>query len=104
MDPQGTTRREEREIHLEVDGRTVAPLLLAATYPARLRGMLGRRHLPPALLLRPSNSVHGVGMLHTIEVAILDSDGTVLVTLVLKPFGLTRPRRGAASVLEAPRG
>jgi hypothetical protein len=43
-------------------------------------------------------------MLQTIEVAILDSEGKVLVTLALRPFGLTWPRRGAASVLEAPRG
>lgn len=89
---------------LVVDGREVGPLLLANTARTRLRGMLGRRPLPPALLLRPANSVHGLGMLATLEVALLDTDLRVRHVLRLRPFGLTRPRRGVTSVLEAPVG
>ncbi|QTE29948.1 DUF192 domain-containing protein [Pengzhenrongella sicca] len=87
-----------------MDGAVVAPILVAQTYAARLRGLIGRRVLPDALLLRPANSVHGVGMLVSIDVAVLDSRGTVLVTKVLRPFGMTRPHRGGDAVVEAPRG
>jgi uncharacterized membrane protein (UPF0127 family) len=89
---------------LLVDGREVAPVLVADTALARLRGMLGRRVLPPALLLRPAGSVHGVGMLQTLEVALLDADLQVRRVLRLRPFGMTAPRRGVRSVLEAPVG
>lgn len=89
---------------LVVDGREVAPVLVADTVRTRLRGMLFRRPLPPALLLEPAGSVHGMGMLTTLEVALLDDDREVLATLRLRPCGLTRPRRGVRSVLEAPVG
>ena len=89
---------------LRVDGAAVATVEVADTYARRLRGLIGRRRLPEALLLRPSNSVHGVGMLVTIDVAVLDEGGRVLDARVLRPFGMTPPRRGGASVLEAPRG
>lgn len=89
---------------LLVDGVDRAPLLVADTPRARLRGMLGRRPLPPALLLRPGNSVHGVGMHATLDVALLDGEQQVVRVLRLRPFGMTRPRRGVHSVLEAPRG
>jgi len=89
---------------LEVDGTTVAHVIVADTFGTRLRGLAYRRRLPEALILRPSNSVHGVGMFRVIDVAVLDAQGTVLCVLMLRPFGMTAPRRRAASVLEAPRG
>lgn len=89
---------------LLVDGREVARLLLADTAPARLRGMLLRRPLPPALLLSPASSVHGLGMVETLEVALLDRDMCVRHLLRLRPCGMTRPRRQIRSVLEAPVG
>jgi uncharacterized membrane protein (UPF0127 family) len=89
---------------LLVDGVERAPLLLADTPATRLRGMLGRRPLPPALLLRPANSVHGVGMHASLDVALLADDQRVVRVLRLRPFGMTRPRRGVRSVLEAPAG
>ena len=95
---------KQREHVLLVDGREVAPVLLADTVRTRLRGMLFRRPLPPALLLEPAGSVHGMGMLATLEVALLDDDRQVLATLRLRPCGLSRPRRGVRSVLEAPVG
>jgi hypothetical protein len=39
-----------------------------------------------------------------LDVALLDRDGVVLRSLVLRPWGETRPQRGTASVLEAPLG
>lgn len=91
-------------MRLMVDGRDLAPVLVADTYWSRLRGMLARAPLPPALLLRPSSSVHGLGMRLPLDVATLRADGTVLTVRVLKPFGLMPPVRGAVEVLEAPAG
>ncbi len=93
-----------RTAELRVDDRAIGPCLVADTFLTRLRGMLGRSPLPPALLLRPSGSVHGIGMRATLDVATLDADGLVLAVDVLHPFGVTRPVRGARQVLEAPEG
>jgi uncharacterized membrane protein (UPF0127 family) len=93
-----------RVAQLFVDDVQVADVLVADTFAGRLRGMLGRRPLPPALLLRPGNSVHGMGMREPLDVAVLDASGTVLATTVLRPGGLTRSVKGAAEVLESPVG
>lgn len=89
---------------LRVDGREVAVCEVAQTWASRFRGLLGRRPLPAALLLRPESSVHGVGMREALDVALLDGDGVALAVLVLRPGRATRPRRGAVAVLEAPAG
>ena len=89
---------------LVVDGREVAPLLIAATPWDRARGMLLRRPLPPAMLLTPCASVHGVLMTCSLDVAFLSADGRVLETAVLRPWGLLWPVRRARAVLEAPMG
>lgn len=101
---------------LVVDGRDVSAVEVAGTYLRRLRGMLGRRRLPPALLLFPGASVHGIGMPVRLDVAQLvprdatgrcrsiDGPHTVRRTAVLRPFGLLAGRRGVCSVLEAPPG
>ncbi len=93
-----------RTADLRVDGRRVATVLVADTYVGRLRGMLGRSPLPPALLLVPGNSVHGVGMRAPLDVAVLDRDQTVLWVGVLEPWRATRAVRGGRRVLEAPVG
>lgn len=89
---------------LEVDGRPVAPVLVADTWRARARGMLGRRPLPEAMWFVGERAVHGVGMTRTLDVAFLAPDGEVVDVTTLRPFGATRPRRGAVDVVEAPRG
>ena len=89
---------------LWVDGREVAELYVADGYLSRTRGLLGTRGLNGALLISPGNSVHGVGMLYTLDIALLDADLRVLHTLTLHPFGATRPRRRVRHVLEAQRG
>lgn len=92
------------ERDLLLDGVPVARTEVAETWSRRLRGLLGRRSLPEALLLRPENSVHGAGMRVPLDVALLDAHGVVLAVLVLRPWGVTRPRPGATAVLEAPVG
>jgi uncharacterized protein len=86
---------------LLVDGRPVAPFRHADSYLSRARGLLGTRSVQGALLITPGNSVHGLGMLYRLDVALLDADLLVLHTLSLHPFGLTRPRKGVKHVLEA---
>ncbi|KSW18196.1 hypothetical protein ATM99_17685 [Cellulomonas sp. B6] len=87
-----------------MDGVDVAPLAVADTWGARARGMLGRRPLPEAMWFVGEGAVHGVGMTRSLDVALLDADGHVVATTVLRPFGATAPRRGVVDVLEAPRG
>jgi len=93
-----------RSQSLVVDGSPVGPVLVADTYWTRLRGMLGRRTLPAALLLTPANSVHGMGMTQPLDVAVLDAAGTVLDVRVLRPMRMTRAVSGGRQVLEAPAG
>ena len=45
---------------------------------SRLRGLLGRKECPDALLLTRCNDIHTFGMRHAIDVAFLAADGTVL--------------------------
>jgi len=89
---------------LFVDGADVGQVRLATSYVARLRGLLGSRPGVIPLLLSPANSVHGAGMTYTLDVASLDDAGRVVHVSRLRPFGLTRPRRGVARVLEATSG
>lgn len=74
---------------------------------ARLKGLLGRNSLPPgeALLLKPCNGIHTIGMRFAIDVLFLDRENRVVaVTKALQPNRLTRIYLHAASVLELPAG
>jgi uncharacterized protein len=93
-----------KEIQLLVDGRAVADVVVADTVLARARGLLFRRVLPEALLLRPCSSVHGAWMRVPLDVALVSSDLRVLRVRVLRPWGMTAPLRGVTQVLEAPVG
>jgi uncharacterized protein len=95
----GTTPRR-----LLVDGVDVGPCVVADTHLDRLRGLLGRRRFEGGLVLMHCTSVHGVGMVMTLDVALLDDDLTVRHVRRLTPFGLVMPRRGVRHVLEAQRG
>lgn len=92
-----------RSAELYVDGTRVSPLLLAERYGQRLRGMLGRKPLPPALLISPCSSVHTWWMGASIDVALLDADQQVLQMRTMKPWGYFGAR-GTKTVLEAPAG
>lgn len=93
-----------KQVRLVVDGDTVVDVAVADTVLTRARGLLFRGALPDALLLRPCTSVHGAWMRVPLDVALLSADLRVLHTQVLRPWGMTRPRRGVTQVLEAPAG
>ena len=93
-----------KQVRLVLDGRPVADVEVADTVLTRARGLLFRRVLPEALLLRPCTSVHGAWMRVPLDVALLSADLRVLHAQVLRPWGMTLPRRGITQVLEAPVG
>jgi uncharacterized protein len=96
------------EVALRLEnGRTVCErCVLADTALARMRGLLGRRDLPPGegLLLRPASSVHTAFMRFPIDVVFLDREGRVLkIARDLRPWKSAMGRK-ARAVLELPAG
>jgi len=66
-------------------------------------GLLGERELLPGdgLLIVPSQGVHTVGMMFTIDVVVLDGEWNVIaIRRELRPFRMTRVFWNAAAVLE----
>jgi uncharacterized membrane protein (UPF0127 family) len=84
--------------------RAEVPLLVAASYRARTRGLLGRTGIDGALLLTPASSVHTVRMRFPIDVAYLDRRMRVLAVRTMPPGRVGRPRLLARHVLEAEAG
>jgi uncharacterized membrane protein (UPF0127 family) len=73
---------------------------------SRLRGLLGRRELPPGdgMLLRPSSSIHTCFMRFPIDAVFLDAELRVLrVQSRLRPWRAAGAR-GARAVLELASG
>ena len=96
--------RDREPVELWADGRRLGRLEVADTAWRRLCGLLGRRELEGALLLRPCSSVHTLGMTMTIDVAHLTKD---LVVLDVRTMGRNRmegPRRRSRAVLETEAG
>jgi uncharacterized protein len=89
------------------DGSVVcARCVVADSFLTRLRGLLGRRELPPdeGLLINPCSSVHTWFMRFPIDVLFLDRDLRVVrVAADVRPFRL-RWGRGARQVLELAAG
>ena len=77
-------------------------VVVADSYWARLRGLLGRSGLEPGegLLLRPANSIHTAFMRFAIDVVFLDQDLTVLDVVEGVPPWRVKARRDARAVLE----
>ena len=97
-----------RVLEIRSEGGSVicSRCVVADTYFARLRGLLGRRELQAdeSLLLSPASSIHMLFMRFSIDVVFLDRDLTVLMTRErLRPWRLASCR-GARSVLELPAG
>ena len=90
------------------DGRPVAPAAVAETSATRRRGLLRTDRVEGALWITRCPSVHMIGMRYPIDVAVVDREGTVLLTKTISPWtggtwfaaGL-RHRRGAG---RRPRG
>jgi uncharacterized membrane protein (UPF0127 family) len=89
------------------DGRVVCEHLLVAARPLRrMRGLLGRKHLPAGegLLLRRAGSIHTFFMRFPIDAVFLDRrDVVVAITRDLPPWRVASCR-GARSVLELAAG
>lgn len=80
---------------------------LAITFWQRLRGLAGRRAMPPgsAMLLYPCNSVHTCFMRFPIDIIFSDQQGHVLkIVHNLPPFRFTSPVKDSRLVLELPAG
>ena len=86
------------------DGEVLAALEVADGVGGRARGLLGRDGIEGAMLIKPARSVHTVGMRFPIDVAFCDRHMTVLGTITMKRFRLSRPRLRARCVVEAEAG
>lgn len=87
--------------------RTIADRVrVADTFFSRLRGLLGMATLPDgdALLIKPCNSVHTVGMRYPIDVVFLDRDTRVLKVVQNLPPWRAAACAKSAMVLELPAG
>jgi uncharacterized membrane protein (UPF0127 family) len=89
------------------DGTVVCPrCTVAATTLQRMKGLLGRKELPPGegLLLEPGSSIHMFFMRFPIDAVFLDREHVVRkVVPGLKPWRVAFAR-GARSVVELPAG
>jgi uncharacterized membrane protein (UPF0127 family) len=72
----------------------------------RMRGLLGRRYLPPdeGILLRPASSVHTAFMRFPIDVVFLDRDLVVLKVVPELPAWRAAACRGAKATVELAAG
>jgi len=81
-------------------------LARADSFRARLRGLLGRRELPPGegLWIVPCRSVHTAFMRFPIDVVFLDLQGRVTALHRRLPPWRTAGGRGGVTALELPAG
>ena len=81
-------------------------LRIADSFFTRLRGLLGTRSLPEgeALLIRPCNSIHMLGMRYAIDVVFASAENIVLKTVSSLAPGRLATCSEAACVLELPCG
>lgn len=88
-------------------GWTPAQVVVAESFPSRLRGMIGRRPiagegLPVVTAFPRCSTVHTCFMAYPLDVAFLDSDGAVLALHCgVAPWRLLS-LPGASAVLERP--
>lgn len=86
------------------DANVLASVEIADTFRTRLWGLLGRRSLDGALLIRPARSVHTFGMRFAIDVAFCDGELRVLAVRTMKPWRIAPPVRRACVIIEAEAG
>jgi uncharacterized membrane protein (UPF0127 family) len=70
----------------------------------RTKGLLGRTSFEGAMVLPRTRSVHTLGMRFPIDVAFCDREMVVVGVVTLRPWRMSRPRRGGRSVVEAQAG
>jgi uncharacterized protein len=93
-----------RQMRLLVNGRDVAPVLMATTAKARSKGLLGRTGLSGAMWLSPARQVHTFRMRFPIDVAHLDKTSTVIHVATMPPGKLGKWVWRGRGVIEAERG
>lgn len=86
------------------DAKVLASVEVAQGRVAKARGLLGRRSLDGAMLIRGARSVHSFKMAFELDVAFLDADMVVIRTMRLHRNRITLPVWRARSVLEAEAG
>lgn len=82
-------------------------VMIADTLLKRMKGLLGRDRLEEgeALLIRPCNSIHTIGMKFPVDAVFLDRNATTVAVIEnLLPNRITRLYLRASSVLELPAG
>lgn len=62
----------------EGDARVGRPLLIAARFRRKAKGLLFSPEHAGALLLAPCNDVHTAGMRHRLDISFVDAQGLVL--------------------------
>lgn len=101
MKPPIKVRNVTRNVDLVVHGR------MADTFWTRLRGLIGRKALPPGegLVIRPCKGVHMWFMRFPIDVLYVGEDDRIVdVDEDLRPWTIGRPRRNSRYVVELPAG
>jgi uncharacterized protein len=86
------------------DGQVLASAEVADTFAVRARGLLGRGTYAGAMVFPRTRAVHTFGMRFPVDVAVCDGDLVVLTVLRLRPWRMSRPRRGGRAVVEAEAG
>jgi len=88
-------------------GRVVARCVYRPGFLFRMRGLLGRKDLPPGtgIWLKPCHSIHMFFMKFPIDAVFLDRNLRVVrVVSDLRPWSLVWPVKGACSCVEVPAG
>jgi uncharacterized membrane protein (UPF0127 family) len=86
------------------DARVLASAEVADSRASRRKGLLGRNHLDGAIVLSPCRWVHTMGMQFPIDVAFLDSEGTVVKTMQMRQQRIGVPVWRARLIVEAEAG
>jgi uncharacterized membrane protein (UPF0127 family) len=97
---------EIAQVELESGGVVCERCVMATNAVRRLRGLLGRKELPPGegILLRPCASVHTMFMRFPIDVVFCDRDLKVLAVAAEVPRWRLRGQRGAKVAIELAAG
>jgi uncharacterized membrane protein (UPF0127 family) len=80
---------------------------LAESFPARLKGLLGRKSIKEdtGLIINPCNSIHMIGMKFPVDVIFVDKDQKICHMIPsMKVMHISPMVRNARYVIEAPVG
>lgn len=86
------------------DARVLASAEVADNRASRRKGLLGRDHLDGAIVLSPCRWVHTIGMQFPVDVAFLNSEGTVVKTMQMRRQRIGVPVWHARLIVEAEAG